>query len=179
MRALKFLAAVALPLMLTLALGISHKHAIVWAQLPPPNPLVVPQAAPSAPAQLSPPVPPQGLPSLAVVPSPPVAAVATPSARVFNCSCFGAATGTRWMGLVTASGYFGARQAATGACLSYQQEKAPEAPFVPPRSPAAVAPVPLTGFQAPGAATTSPALAGTLNFSTAQQLRNCSQCTCD
>ena len=153
MRALKILAAITLPLILTLALGISHIHAIAWAQLPTPNPLVVPQAAPSAPAQLAPPVPPQGIPSLAVVPSPPVAAAATPSVRIFNCSCFGLATGTHWIGqITTASGYFGARQAATGACLSFQQQQAPGSFFCGAAiANGFIAPVPLTGFRAPNA----------------------------
>jgi hypothetical protein len=187
MRGMRFVAAIALPLLMTLAIGSAFIRDAVWAQLPPPNPLVVPPAAPSPPTQLSPPVPPQGLPSLAVVPSPAAATSPSPSARVFNCSCFGQGSPTHWMGRVTAPSYFGARQTAVSACLTYNTNKAPEPPLLPlgpSRSSAlsaqfaSAAPVP-AGSQTPGAATVEgQTLPGTLNFSTPQQLQMCSQCTC-
>jgi hypothetical protein len=188
MRGLRFAAAIALPLLMILAFGWAPKPIDVWAHLPPPNPLVVPPAAPSPPTQLSPPVPPQGLPSLAVVPSPAASASPAPSARVFNCSCFGQGSPTHWMGRVTAPSYFGARQSAVSACVAYNTNKAPEPPLLPLGSSrsstsstefASVAPVP-AGAETPGAATVEgQILPGTLNFSTPQQLQMCSQCTCD
>lgn len=95
-----------------------------WAQLPPANPLVVPQPPPGPPAQLPAPITTAVAPPVAAIPSVP-AAYSTPGSRVFNCSCFGPGVGTRWMGQVTASSYFSARQSAGGACLTYVQGKLP------------------------------------------------------
>ncbi len=146
------------------------------AQLPAPNPLVAPVPAPSAPAPLAAPVQPEGLPSLAVVPSPP-AAVATPAPRTFSCSCFGPATATSWTGQVTASGYFAARQAATGACLTYNKRTRVAAPVVQTNQPVSVVP---QGLENPNASSSaSSGLPGALNFSTTQQQKACSQCACD
>lgn len=185
MRLLKFLAAVAPPLVFVLGMGLSEDHpGAIWAQLPPPNPLTAPRPLPSAPAQLQPPVPPQGLPSLAVV-APPASPLPTPSARVFNCSCFGPASPTHWMGLVTAPSYFGARQAAVTACLSFNQTRQPQPPVVPAAAPTSLVP---SGTGA-GVIANQAALASALNagqqlpgnvtFFTPQQLRACSRCTCD
>ena len=178
MRLLKWLLALALPVLTTLVIGLPRHRATVWAQLPPPNPLTAPQPPPRAPAQLQPPVQPQGLPSLVVV-APLPTSHPTPAARVFNCSCFGPGNPTHWMGQVTAPSYFGARQAATGACLAFERE--PASPFRP-SSGQALAPA-LTlpqGFQQPNAGrTVASTLPGTINFTTPAQLRSCAQCTCD
>ena len=93
-----------------------------WAQLPQPNPLVVPAPPPSPPAQLPAPV------TTAVAPQPVAISTAPapytpPGSRQFNCSCFGPGVGTSWMGQVTASSYFAARQSAGGACTSYNLPK--------------------------------------------------------
>jgi len=175
-------AALAVLLVSMLVISWPGLRGALWAQLPPPNPLVVPPAAPSPPTQLSPPVPPQGLPSLAVIPSPAASASPVSISRIFNCSCFGPANPTHWMGRVTAPSYFGARQAAVSACLGYNTNKAPVSPFMPPRTSDAFAPVPgmPSGSNAVDAAPNiASARPGTLNFSTAQQLQMCSQCTCD
>jgi hypothetical protein len=190
MRALKVIAATALPLAFALTIGLPRDQAALWAQLPASNPVTAPRALPSAPSQLSPPVPAQGLPSLAVVPSP-AAATPTPSARVFSCSCFGPGSGTSWMGKVSAPGYFSARQSATGACLAYAA-RTPQSPFISPRL-TTTAPVPTLpqGFEQ-GDLAGSPQI---LSFATAQQqkaaglrsftpvsgspLTACAQCTCD
>ena len=158
---------------LSLTLGSAS---VSRAQLPPPNPLVAPVPAPSAPAPLPAPVQPEGLPSLAVVPSPP-AALPTPVARTFNCSCFGPATGTSWAGQVSASGYFAARQAATGACLTYNKSKHIAPPVVQTNQPVSVVP---QGFENPNASSSlASTLPGALNFSTTQQQTACSQCACN
>jgi hypothetical protein len=151
------------------------------AQLPTPNPLVAPVPAPSAPAPLTAPVQPQGLPSLVLVPSPPAAA-ATPAARVFNCSCSGPAVATSWTGQVNASGFFAARQAATGACLSFNRNRAVTPPSLPTHQGSAFAPAATLpqGFENPNAAgSAGTTLPGELNFSSAGQLTACSQCACD
>lgn len=44
---------------------------------------------------------------------------------MFNCSCSGPGTPNHWMGQVTASGYSSASQAASGACVAYNQGKPP------------------------------------------------------
>jgi hypothetical protein len=151
------------------------------AQLPAPNPLVAPVAAPSAPALLTAPVQPQGLPSLVAVPSPPAAA-STPAARVFNCSCFGPAVGTSWMGQVNASGFFAARQEATGACLSFNRNRAVTPPALSLHQGSSFAPAATLpqGFENPNAAgSVGTTLPGELNFSSSGQLKACSQCACD
>ena len=95
-----------------------------WAQLPAPNPLVVPPLPPSPPAQLPAPVSTAIAPIPLSVPSLP-AAYSTPGARMFNCSCFGPGPPTHWMGQVTAASYLSASQTASGACVSYNQGKPP------------------------------------------------------
>lgn len=176
---LKGAAIILLAAIFTFALGWPHALVPVWAQMPAQNPLIAPVPPPAAPTQLPAPVTTAIAPQLAPVPTPPQASP-TPSERAFNCSCFGGGTGTHWMGQVTAPGYFGARQSAVRACLSYNLNRAPQSPFVVPRQLGA-GPVPvLPGAQPPASATQSaPTLPGTLNFSTAEQLQMCSNCTCD
>lgn len=177
MRATKLLLAIALPVLMTLVIGWPRYRAMVWAQLPPPNPLTAPQAPLSAPSPLQAPVQPQGLPSLVLIPSPP-AAQPTPAARVFNCSCFGPGAPTHWMGRVTAATYFAARQAATGACLSFAQE--PQSPFIPEHQQLFAPVVTLPqGFEQPNMASAQAQAAPGLLVSSAPALKACSQCTCD
>jgi len=179
MRALRVAAALVLPLFMLFALEAPGHGSFAWAQLPTPNPLVGPRPLPSPPPTLPAPVPPQGIPSLVPVLPPPTPTPA-PQARVFNCACFGPSSGTHWMGHVQAPTYFAARQSALGACLAYSQRE-PQSPLILPRISGLTPPIALP----PGFAPTDEAneqeqpLPGTLNFSTAQQLRMCSQCTCD
>src|SRR6202167_999594 len=97
---------------------------VAFAQLPATNPLVVPQLPPSPPAQLPAPVSTAIAPSPLAVPSLPAAA-STPGARLFNCSCYGPAQPTHWMGPVTAASYLAASSSASGACVSFNQGKPP------------------------------------------------------
>jgi len=151
------------------------------AQLPPPNPLVAPVPAPSAPADLQAPAQPDSVPSLDPMPQV-AAAPPTPAVRNFTCSCYGPTTGTSWTGQISASGFFAARQAATGACLTYNQGRQTAPPVISTYqtnqfAPAATLP---QGFENPNAAstlgTTKP---GALNFSTRAQQLACSQCACN
>jgi len=107
-----------------LALAVMLACGAVWAQLPAPNPLVVPPLPPGPPAQLPAPVSTAIAPIPIAVPSLP-AAYSTPAARMFNCSCSGTRQPTRWMGTVTASGYLAASQSASGACAAQNQGKPP------------------------------------------------------
>ncbi|HZP45781.1 MAG TPA: hypothetical protein VFB15_09030 [Candidatus Binataceae bacterium] len=160
------------------ALFLALAAAAVQAQLPTPNPLVAPLPPPSAPATLPAPVTTAIAPSLAAVPSPPQLSP-TPAVQAFTCSCFGYGIGTRWTGSIAAANYFAARQAATSACLTYNERKEPAPPTQIQPSGGGFAP-PLTlpqGFEAPDIAA-SPGLPGTLNFSTTEQLQACSNCTC-
>jgi hypothetical protein len=180
MRLTKMLAALALTILVALvSAGLpGYRAGVAWAQLPPTNPLAVPQAAPSAPTQLAPPITVQELPALVSV-RPLPGAAPTLRARVFNCSCFGAARPTHWMGRVKAPSYFAARQAATGACMAFNRE--PQSPFMQP-GPLQLAPSTTLpqGFQSPNAAASlRSSLPGTLSFSTTNQLKNCTACTCD
>src|SRR5271156_5117998 len=115
MTALKTIAVLALALMLA---------SVTWAQLPAPNPLVVPPLPPGPPAQLPAPVSTAIAPIPIPVPSLPAAA-STPGARLFNCSCWGPGQPTHWLGQVTAASYLSASQSASGACTSYTQGKVP------------------------------------------------------
>ncbi len=180
-----------------------------WAQLPAPNPLVVPPLPPSPPAQLPAPVSTAVAPIPVAVPTlpPPYSA---PGPRTFNCSCSGAGSPTRWMGQVTASGYQSASQSASGACAAYYQGKPPSyaaaggigaARFFGPLPGAAQNAGAANSFGFPGVAQSSGAAnslgslpgatqgAGQANsfgspqtalgLSSAQQQRLCSHCTCD
>lgn len=180
MRTVKGTAIAVLAAIFTLALGWPQAIAPLWAQTAASNPLLAPIAPPSAPAQLPAPVTTAIAPVLAPVPTL-AQATPRPSVRAFNCSCFGRATGTHWMGQVTAQGYFAARQSAVGACLGYNHNREPQSPLLQSTrgSGATLAPV-LPGEAVPGAATQlRQTLPGTLNFSVAEQLQGCSNCVCD
>jgi hypothetical protein len=200
---LRFLALLAPTFMLALMLGIG------WAQLPPPNPLVVPPLPPSPPAQLPAPISTAVAPSPIAIPSQP-AAYATPGARSFNCSCSGPGTPTHWMGTVTSVSYYAAEQSATGACVSYNSFRPPSYgvaggigaannfPGLPGANQNAGA---ANTFGSPGVAQSSgsPSSLGSLpgatqrigvansfggpanalSFTSAQQARLCSQCVCN
>jgi hypothetical protein len=179
MRILKFIAAILLPVLLVLALDRPPGLVGLWAQLPPGNPNLAPIVTPAGVPSLSQPAATIGIPTLAVIPTP--AAIATAVAqRAFNCSCFGPGSGTRWIGQVGATGYFAARQSAISACLSYNQQKQPPSAFNYANSYAGAALTPgLAGASQPADAAAAQVLPGTLNFSTAEQLQECSRCTCD
>jgi len=195
-------------IVLVLALLLATE-CVGWAQLPAPNPLVVPPLPPSPPAQLPAPVSTAIAPAPLSVPSLP-AAYATPGPRTFYCSCFGPGTPTHWMGQVTASGYLSASQSASGACVSYNQGKPPSygtaggigaGNSYGPLPGAAQNVGAANSFGSPGVAQSSGAtnslggLPGApqgvgqansfgapetgLSFSSAQQQRLCSQCVCD
>jgi hypothetical protein len=184
MRVIKVLALLAPVIILIVGLCTLRQHDGVWAQLPTPNPYVRPRALPSAPAQLPAPVSTLVAPPLAPVPAPPTPAPPV-TARVFNCSCFGPGSGTHFMGRVQAPSYFGARQAALSACLSFNERREPQPASIRQRassgqvgSSSALALPP--GFTSPdAAAAASQTLPGGLNFSTAAQLQACQTCTCD
>jgi len=178
MRIVKFLAVMVLP---SLILAVRLDRAS--AQLPPPNPLVVPSVLPSPPQQLLAPVLPQGVPSLVAVPTARATYAAPSTSRIFNCSCFGPGTGTHFVGQVsTSGGYFAARQGAVSACLSSNTNKQPAPPAVPIQTPSSNISAPtMPGVSIPAdtAATVGQSMPGTINFSSSAQLRECSQCTCD
>ena len=181
--ALAVLAAVAI-----LTLSPAPRRASVWAQL----------GAPPAPLP-APPQPPGAAPTAGAVAAPAAArlapapgasagallATAAPTPRVFYCSCFGAASPTRWMGQVQAPSYFAARQAAVNSCLAYNFNRRPSSAYVPPSvfhffpTPAP----PSTGGQTqPGLPNLqAPGLSGfaLLSSPRAAVLRLCSQCSCD
>jgi hypothetical protein len=193
-----------------LALALTFATECVgWAQLPAPNPLVVPPLPPSPPAQLPAPVSTAIVPIPLSVPSLP-AAYSTSGPRMFYCSCFGPGAPTHWMGQVNASGYLSASQSASGACLTYNQGKPPAygtaggigaGNSFGPLPGAAQNAGAANSFGSPGVAQSSGA-AGSLgglpgvpqgvgqansfgapqiglSFSSAQQQRLCSQCVCD
>jgi hypothetical protein len=182
LRAVKGIAITLLAAIFTAALGWPHSIASLWAQTPT-NPLIAPVPPPAAPAQLPAPVTTAIAPILVAVPTLAVA-TPTPSARVFNCSCFGRATPTNWMGQVSAAGYFAARQAAVGACLSYNERRAPESPLQTSGASTTAAgatsvPILPGAAVAGGASAVGQRLPGTLNFSTTNELQNCSNCVCN
>jgi hypothetical protein len=179
MRTLKFIIALLLPALMTLVLALPSERMRLWAQLPPSNPNLAPLVTPVGVPSLSQPAATIGIPTLAVIPTP--AAISTAvTQRVFNCSCFGPGSGTHWMGQISASGYFPARQSATSACLSYNEEKQPAPPLNYASSFAGAALSPsLPGASLAADAATAQVRPGTLNFSSAAELQMCSRCTCD
>jgi hypothetical protein len=176
MRAIKSIAIAMLAAIFTLALGGPREFASLWAQSE--NPLIAPVPPPAAPSQLPAPVTTAIAPILAPVEALPTASP-SPAARVFNCSCFGRGTRTNWIGVVSAAGYFAARQSAVGACVSYNDRREPVSPLQGTGASAVIPPI-LPGSAVPGSATQlGSTLPGTLNFSTGQQLQMCSNCVCD
>jgi len=155
---------------------------LVLAQLPPSNPSVAPLPPPVGPAQL--PAPGQALsaPSLIAAPTPTVAAP-TPGPQVFNCSCSSSGQPTNWMGQVDASGFFAARQAATGACLAFVERRLHPSPVGLATHQASTFGSAATlpqGFENPDLAGSSgTTLPGTTASLSAAQLGGCSQCACD
>jgi hypothetical protein len=178
LRAVKGIAIALLAAIFMLALGWPNSIASLWAQAPT-NPLLAPVPPPAAPAQLPAPVTTALAPVLVSVPALPTAAP-TPSVRAFNCSCFGRATSTHWMGEVSAPGYFNARQAAVGACLSYNKRREPQSALQNTRASGSTSVPVLPGADVPASATQlGQNLPGALNFSTAEQLQMCSNCVCN
>jgi hypothetical protein len=180
----KILAALFLPVLIIFALLVSARPIRLWAQLPPSNPNLGPAVTPSAPPRLSQPAATIGIPPLATIPTP-AAPAPSPAARAFNCTCFGHGSGTHWMGVVSASGYFAARQGATRACLSYNELKEIPSPYFPQTLVSGAAPGVQSGTAIlpsgtqPADAAAVQTLPGVLNFSTSTQIQMCSQCTCD
>jgi hypothetical protein len=178
MRALKGTAIVLLVAIFTISLDGWRALAPLWAQTT--NPLIAPVPPPAAPSQLPAPVTTAIAPILAPVPTLALA-TPTPAARVFNCSCSGRGIGTNWMGVVSAGGYFAARQSAVGACVAYNRNREPPPPTQTARSAVTTSSVPtLPGANVPGAAAQlTSTLPGSLNPSTAADLQNCANCFCD
>jgi hypothetical protein len=175
---------------------IGFHPADVFAQLPTPNPLILPPPAPAPPAPLRPIAPLPGIPSLAVVPTPSANVTPVSAGRIFDCSCFGPASPTHWMGRVAAPSYFGAQQAAVSACLAYNQNKEPQPPVVSAGQGQSAIPgqaassgsatqfSAASGLVANQAALASALRAGqqlpsTTTFFGPQQLQACSRCACD
>ena len=121
--------------MIGIAIALAALAGVAHAQAPAPPPGPPPLTRPSvpnlpgAPSQLVSVPGVVATPLLTPVPVP--TALPTPGPRQFNCSCFTTASGTQWSGTVTASSYFAARSAASGACFSYLTS-APQSPFIPP-----------------------------------------------
>jgi len=89
------------------------------------------------------------------------------------------------MGQVQAPSYFGARQSALGACLSFNERREPQPALIQQRSSSGQVgsssglPLP-PGFTSPNAAKAAgQSLPGGLSVSTAGQLQACQTCTCD
>jgi hypothetical protein len=178
LRALKSIAIATLAAIFVLALGWPRSLASLWAQSAA-NPLIAPVPPPPAPAQLPAPVTTAIAPVLVPLPALPTASP-TPSVRAFNCSCFGPGTGTHWTGVVTAPGYFAARQSAVGACVTYNERREPQSPLLTTDATALTTVPVLPGANVPGtAALLAQSLPGALNTSTAQQLQMCSNCVCN
>jgi len=182
MRIAKSRWAVAFAAGLLIVVALTFHQSRSMAQLPTPNPLVAPLPPPSAPATLTAPGAALAAPSLAAVPTlqgaPP-----TPAARAFNCSCYGPAEGTSWMGQVSASGYFTAKQTATSACLTYNQQKEPAfAGVAPAEGGVSLVPKTFTGPDAaivPSGVATTTTLPGALSITTTAQQTACERCVCN
>jgi hypothetical protein len=177
MRSVKGIATLLLAAIFTIALVWPQGVVSLWAQTG--NPLIAPVPPPAAPAQLPAPVTTAIAPILATVAPLPTASP-TPALRAFNCSCSGRSLGTNWMGVVDAQGYFAARQSAVSACVAYNVNRAPPPPTQTARTTTSTTVPILSQANVPGAAAQlGSALPGTLSFSTATDLQECSNCVCD
>lgn len=179
-RILKLVGALLLPLMMALALALPRNRTMLWAQVSTPNPFLAPASTPSGVPSLSQPAATIGIPTLAVIPTP-VPTATTSGPRVFNCSCYGPGSGTNFVGRVSATSYFTARQGATSACLAYNETREPGSSydFASSFAGAALATPALAGGGLPPDAAAFTPLPGTLNFSSSAQLQRCSRCTCN
>jgi hypothetical protein len=88
------------------------------------------------------------------------------------------------MGQVSSTGYFAARQTATGACLTYNEQKQPAPPVLGENGVASLAAqspsVSLPpGFNPVNQAGTVQPLPNEVNLSTGTQTQLCSNCVCD
>jgi len=122
-------------IVIAIALMFAAVAAVARAQVPAPPPAPPPLTQPSVPILPGAPSQLTSVPGVVATPLlTPVAiptALPTPAPRLFNCSCYTTTSGTQWSGTVTASSYFAARSAASGACFSYITS-APQSPFIPP-----------------------------------------------
>ena len=177
MRTVKGIAIGLIAAIFAVALIWPRGGALLWAQTG--NPLIAPVPPPAAPAQLPAPVTTAIAPVLATV-APIPTATPTPAERVFNCTCSGSGVGTHWMGQVTASGYFAARQSAVGTCVAYNTNREPPPPTDTSSNSAATTVPILPQANIPGAAAQlGSTLSGTLNRSASTQLQQCSNCVCN
>jgi len=118
-----------------LTLGVPRRTGGVWAQLgAPPAPLPAPPAPPgAAPAAGGAAIP--GSAALAPAPGSTTLishATPTPATRIYNCSCFNTGTRVRWIGQVTATSFFTARQSAVNSCVGYTFNRQPSSAYLPP-----------------------------------------------
>ena len=177
MRSVKGIAIVLIAATFMIALAWPQGVASLWAQTG--NPLIAPVPPPAAPPQLPAPVTTAIAPVLATV-APLPTATPTPALRAFNCSCSGRGMGMNWMGVVDAVSYFSARQSAVGACVAYNVNRAPPPPTQTARTATSTTVPILSQADVPGAAAQlGSTLPGTLSFSTATDLQDCSNCVCD
>jgi hypothetical protein len=165
-----------------IVVALTFHESRLMAQLPTPNPLVAPLPPPSGPPTLTAPGSALAAPSLAAVPTL-LGPSPTPAARAFNCSCYGPAEGTSWMGQVSAAGYFAAKQTATTACLTYNQQKEPALAAVAPAD--GVVPLVPQGFASPdvvavpSSVATTATLPGAASITTTAQQTACERCVCN
>lgn len=147
--------------------------------VPPPGVTLPPPPAVSGTLPTPSALPPLNLPQIAMATAAP-----TPAPRVYNCSCNGSASYTRWMGTVNASSYFQARENAVNLCLNFNFNRRPASPFIPPPVFAFFPPPPppvaaseaepgLPTLQAPGVSGFA-----LLNSSRAIILSLCQNCAC-
>lgn len=112
-----------------LALAVAGLGGYALAQNAPAPPAPPPLTQPSVPILPGAPQPLVGVPATQptplLTPVPVPTALPTPTPRAFNCSCFTTASGTQWAGTVLAADFASARQAATGACVSYVTQRTP------------------------------------------------------
>ncbi len=127
--------------MLDLMTGGALLRAVAIAQVPapaavaPPAPLqnlappvVLPvPAAPGAPAALATTA---AVPVLAPAPTVVSAVSAQAATMTLRCSCFGTGLGIQWAGVIEASSFTSAAQAAQGQCATYQIETNVNSPYI-------------------------------------------------
>jgi len=168
-----------------LTLGVPRRTGGVWAQLgAPPAPLPAPPAPPgAAPAAGGAAIP--GAAALAPAPGSTTLisrATPTPATRIYNCSCFNTGTRVRWIGQVTATSFYTARQSAVNSCVGYTFNRQPSSAYLPPPQfgffPTPVPPVSASQTEPSAPNLKAPGVSGT-TLQNSSAVSNCGLCACD
>jgi hypothetical protein len=109
-------------------------------------------------------------------------ATPTPATRIYNCSCFNTGTRVRWIGQVTATSFYAARQSAVVSCVSYLTNREASSAYIPPPNfnffPTPVPPVAPSQTEPSLSSLVAPGVSGSALQGSPATTR-CALCACD